>query len=54
MVHGRQVAQDVASTAADTATQSAQEHGQQLADTATQNAQEVRPEASSSPPAAGL
>ena len=52
--HGRQVAQDVASTAADTATQSAQEHGQELADSARQSAQEVRPEASSSPPAAGL
>ena len=51
---GKQVAQDVASTAADTARQSAQEHGQELADSARQNAQEVRPEASSSPPAAGL
>ena len=52
--HGRQVAQDVASTAADTARQSAQEHGQELADSARQSAQEVRPEASSSPQAAGL
>jgi hypothetical protein len=35
----------VASTAADTATQSAQEHGQELADSARQNAQDVRDQA---------
>jgi hypothetical protein len=44
----------VASSAADTAKQSAQDHGQELADSARQNAQEVRSDPGSTPPAAGL
>jgi hypothetical protein len=51
------VAQEVASTAADTAKQSAQEHGQGLADSARESAQDVASEArqsSSSPSAPGL
>jgi vacuolar-type H+-ATPase subunit H len=54
---GKQVAQEVASTAAETAKDKTQEHGQELADSARQNAQDVRSEASSSSsssPATGL
>ena len=40
---GRQVAQEVASTATETAKQQTQEQGQELADTARQHAQDVRP-----------
>ena len=40
---GRQVAQEVASTAADTAKAETQEHGQELADSARQSAQDVSP-----------
>jgi Protein of unknown function (DUF3618) len=38
---GKQVAQDVASTATETAKEKTQEHGQELADSATQNAQDL-------------
>ena len=43
---GRQVAQEVASTATETARSSAQEHGQELADSAKQSTQDVQSEAS--------
>jgi hypothetical protein len=42
---GKQVAQDVASTAAETAKEKTQEHGQGLADSAKQSAQDVGDEA---------
>jgi hypothetical protein len=45
---GKQVAQEVASTAAETAKEQTQEHGQQLADSAKQSAQDVRSQAGSS------
>jgi hypothetical protein len=40
---GRQVAQEVASTATETARDRTQEHGQELADSARQSAQDVGP-----------
>lgn len=53
---GKQVAQEVASTAAETARDKTQEQGQGLADSAKQSAQDVRSEArqGSSSPAQGL
>jgi hypothetical protein len=42
---GKQVAQEVASTATETAKEKTQEHGQELADSARQNAQDVRDQA---------
>jgi hypothetical protein len=55
---GKQVAQEVASTAAETAKDKTQEHGQELADSAKQSAQDVSAEArrgsSSSSSAPGL
>ena len=42
---GRQVAQEVASTATETARDRTQEHGQELADSARQSAQDVRTDA---------
>jgi ElaB/YqjD/DUF883 family membrane-anchored ribosome-binding protein len=47
---GRQVAQEVASTATETARERTQEHGQELADNARQSAQEVASEARQSSP----
>ena len=45
---GKQVAQEVASTATETAKEKTQEQGQELADSAKQHAQDVKSEASSS------
>jgi hypothetical protein len=47
---GKQVAQEVASTATETAKEKTQEHGQELADNARQSAQEVASEARQSSP----
>jgi hypothetical protein len=51
---GKQVAQEVASTATETAKEKTQEHGQGLADSAKQSAQDVKSEAGSSSSAPGL
>ena len=51
---GKQVAQEVASTAAGTAKSSAQEHGQGLAESAKQSAQDVRSQAGGSSSGSGL
>jgi hypothetical protein len=51
---GKQVAQEVASSAAETAKDKTQEHGQELADNAKQSAKDVKSEASSSSSGSGL
>jgi Protein of unknown function (DUF3618) len=51
---GKQVAQEVASSAAETAKDKTQEHGQELADNAKQSAKDVKSAASSSSSGSGL
>ena len=51
---GKQVAQEVASSAAETAKDKTQEYGQELADNAKQSAKDVKSEASSSSSGSGL